>query len=87
MLVRSFCCIGALTLVSYVARLYTESGKFLSREFQDNIELFEHQIEPRLKVSHRRAALSMAVLEQLLTAAITFLLIGVYRVPWPLERR
>jgi hypothetical protein len=66
--------LGVLTLVSYVARLYSEAGKFLSREFQDNIELFEHQIEPRLKVSRWRAALSMAVLEQLATAAITLLL-------------
>jgi len=64
-----------LTLVSYVARLYSEAGKFLSREFQDNIELFEQQIEPRLKVSRWRAALSMAVLEQLATAAITLLLV------------
>jgi CBS domain containing-hemolysin-like protein len=67
--------IGVLTLVSYVARLYSEAGKFLSREFQDNIELFEQQIEPRLKVSRWRAALSMAVLEQLATAAITLLLV------------
>jgi len=67
--------IGVLTLVSYVARLYSEAGKFLSREFQDNIELFEQQIEPRLKVSRWRAALSMAVLEQLATAAITMLLV------------
>jgi CBS domain containing-hemolysin-like protein len=67
--------IAVLTLVSYVARLYSEAGKFLSREFQDNIELFEQQIEPRLKVSRWRAALSMAVLEQLATAAITLLLV------------
>jgi len=66
--------LAVLTLVSYVERLYSEAGKFLSREFQDNIELFEHQIEPRLKVSRWRAALSMAVLTQLATAAITLLL-------------
>ncbi len=66
--------LGVLTLVSYVARLYSEAGKFLSREFQDNIELFENQIEPRLKVSRWRVALSMAVLAQLATAAITMLL-------------
>ncbi len=57
--------LGVLTLASYVARLYSEAGKFLSREFQNNIELFENQIEPRLKVSRWRAALSMAVLEQI----------------------
>ena len=37
-----------LTVVSYVDRLYTEIGKFLSREFQDNIDNFEQKVEPRL---------------------------------------
>ena len=62
--------LGLLTLVSYVDRLYTEIGKFLSREFQENIDAFEQQVEPRLKVSRSRAVLSMAVLTQLTTAAI-----------------
>jgi CBS domain containing-hemolysin-like protein len=66
--------IALLVISAYVSRLYTESGKFLSREFQENIELFEHQIEPRLGFNHDRAALSFALLEQLLTAAICFLL-------------
>ena len=63
-----------LLISAYVSRLYSESGKFLSREFQENIELFEHQIEPRLGFNHQRAALSFALLEQLLTASICFLL-------------
>ena len=62
--------VGLLTLVSYVDRVYQEAGKFLSREFQDNIDVFEDKIEPRLGVTRTRAALSMAVLEQLTTAAI-----------------
>ena len=65
--------LGLLTLVSYVERLYTEIGKFLSREFQDNIDAFEHDVEPRLRVSRARAALSMAVLTQMTTAAIAML--------------
>ena len=65
---------GLLTLVSYVDRLYFEIGKFLSREFQDNIDAFEQSVEPRLKVSRERAALSAAVLSQLTTAAIALLL-------------
>jgi len=65
--------LGLLTLVSYVERLYTEIGKFLSREFQDNIDAFEHSVEPRLHVSRARAALSMAVLTQMTTAAIAML--------------
>jgi putative hemolysin len=62
-----------LGLVSYVDRVYQEIGKFLSREFQDNIDVFEQKIEPRLKVSRYRASLSMAVLTQLTTAAIALL--------------
>ena len=66
--------VGLLTLVSYVDRVYQEAGKFLSREFQDNIDVFEDKIEPKLGVTRTRAALSMAVLEQLTTAAIAVLL-------------
>jgi putative hemolysin len=61
--------LGLLTLVSYVERLYTEAGKFLSREFAENIEAYEHLVEPRLHVSRDRASMSVAVLEQLTTAA------------------
>ncbi len=62
--------LGLLTLSSYVDRLYQEIGKFLSREFQDNIDVFEHKVEPRLQVSRARASLSMAILTHLTTAAI-----------------
>ena len=66
--------VGLLTLSSYVDRVYTEIGKFLSREFQDNIDAFEQRVEPRLKVSRSRAALSMAVLTPLLMAAIALVI-------------
>lgn len=66
--------IGLLTLVSYVDRVYQELGKFLSREFQDNIDVFEQKIEPRLRIGRTRAALSMSVLTQLTTATIALLI-------------
>src|SRR4051812_49247512 len=65
--------VGLLTLVSYVERMYTEMGKFLSREFQENLEAFEQKVEPRVGMSRDRFALSVAVLEQLTTAAIALL--------------
>jgi len=65
--------LGLLTLVSYVDRVYQEIGKFLSREFQDNIDSFEQFVEPRLGVGRERAALSMAILTQLVTAAIAMI--------------
>ncbi len=73
--------LALLTLVSYVERVYSEIGKFLSRDFQDNIDAFEQEVEPRLGVARTRAALSMAVLAQLIIAAIALLIgFAVFRV-------
>ncbi len=63
-----------LALVSYVDRLYAEMGKFLAREFQENIEAYEERVEPRLHVTRERAALSMTLLTQLSMAAIGVLI-------------
>ena len=65
---------GLLTLVSYVDRLHAEMGKFLAREFEENVEAYEERVEPRLHVSRERAALSMAVLTQLCIASIGVLI-------------
>jgi len=62
-----------LALVSYVEQIYAESGKFLTREFQENIEAFE-ELEPRLVSTSGRAQLTMAVLGHLCTAAIALLI-------------
>ncbi len=66
--------LGLLTLVSYVERIHTEAGKFLSREFQDNIDNYEKLVEPRLGMSRERVALSIAVLEQLTNAAVAMVI-------------
>jgi CBS domain containing-hemolysin-like protein len=65
--------LGLLALASYVDRVYQEIGKFLSREFQDNIDIFEQKVEPALRVSRARASLSMSVLKQLTTATMALL--------------
>jgi putative hemolysin len=65
--------LGLLTLASYVDRLYGEIGKFLSREFQSNIDAFEQVVEPKLGVSRTRATLSMAVVLQLTMTTIAML--------------
>ena len=62
-----------LTLASYVDRLHSEMGKFLAREFQENIDAWEQRIEPRLGFGRERAALSAAVLVQLSLAGLTLL--------------
>jgi len=66
--------LGLLALVSYVDRLHAEMGKFLSREFQENIDAYEQHVEPRLGVGRERAALSMAVLTQICMASIGVLI-------------
>ena len=66
--------LALLALVSYVDRLHAEMGKFLAREFQENIDAYEEQVEPRLHVSRERAALSMAVLTQICMASIGVLI-------------
>jgi CBS domain containing-hemolysin-like protein len=63
-----------LALVSYVEQIYTESGKFLTREFQENIEAFEELVEPRLVSTSGRAHLTMSVLGHLCIAAIALLI-------------
>ncbi len=62
-----------LTLASYVDRLYSEMGKFLSREFQENIDAWEQRVEPRLGLSRERVMLSAAVLSQLSLAWLTLI--------------
>ena len=62
-----------LTLASYVDRLYSEMGKFLAREFQENIDAWEQKVEPRLGFDRERISLSAAVLAQLSLAGLTLL--------------
>jgi len=66
--------LAILTLVSYVDRLHAEMGKFLAREFQENIDAYEDYVEPRLHASRERAALSMAVLTQICMASVGVLI-------------
>ena len=62
-----------LSLAAYVDRIYFEMGKFLSREYQDNIDAWEEVVEPRLRLGRESIALSASVLRQLTLAAIALL--------------
>lgn len=53
------------TLASYISRVYSEYGKILSREVQENLDAWEERIEPHLGLSREHAALCAAVLQQL----------------------
>ena len=54
-----------LTLASYMARVYSEYGKILSRQVQDNLDAWEKYVEPRLWMPRERASLSAGVLMDL----------------------
>jgi CBS domain containing-hemolysin-like protein len=53
------------TLASYISRIYSEFGKILTREMQENLDAWEERVEPQIGLSREHAALSAAVLQQL----------------------
>jgi putative hemolysin len=62
-----------LALAAYVDRVYSEMGKFLAREYQDNIDAWTRAVEPRLRLGRESLAMSASVLRQLALAAIALL--------------
>ena len=62
-----------LTLAAYVDRIYSEMGKFLAREYQDNIDSWEELVEPRLRLGRESIAQSASVLRQLTLAWLALL--------------
>jgi CBS domain containing-hemolysin-like protein len=73
--VAVFLLLCLLALAAYVDRIYFEMGKFLSREYTENIEAWEQSVEPKLRLSRESAALSASVLRQIALVALTFLLV------------
>jgi CBS domain containing-hemolysin-like protein len=63
--------LAVLTLTSYIDRLYSEMGKFLALEFQENIDIWEQRVEPRLGMDRDRVSLSAAILMHLSLAFLT----------------
>jgi putative hemolysin len=63
------------TFAAYISRVYSEFGKILPREVQDNLDEWEEKVEPLIGLSRDHAALSASVLQQL-TLGITALGIG-----------
>ncbi len=64
-----------LALAAYVDRIYFEMGKFLSREYTENIEAWERWVEPKLHLSRESAAMSASVLRQIALVALVFVLV------------
>ena len=66
--------LAVLALASYVDRVYSEMGKFLAREYQDNIDAWTRAVEPKLRLGRESLALSASVLRQLSLAAIALVM-------------
>ena len=49
------------TLAAYITRVYSEFGKILSREVQDNIDAWEEKVEPHLGLSRERDGEAVAL--------------------------
>src|SRR3974390_880941 len=58
------------TLAAYISPLYSEDGKILSREVQDNLDTWEERVEPHLGLNRDHAALCASVVQQLALAGI-----------------
>ena len=62
-----------LALAAYMDRIYGEMGKFLARQYQDNIDAWEERIEPRMHLARESLAQSASVLRQLSLAGVALL--------------
>jgi CBS domain containing-hemolysin-like protein len=58
------------TLASYISRVYSEFGKILSRDVQENLDAWEEKVEPQLGLTRDHAATCAAVLQQLVFGLI-----------------
>ncbi len=70
--------LAVLTIASYADRVYSEMGKFLAREYQDNLDAWVERMEPRFGLSRDSIALSASLLRQTSLATIA-LILGVKR--------
>jgi len=65
--------LAVLSLAAYADRVYFEMGKFLAREYQENLDAWTRLVEPKLKLSRHSAILSASVLRQSTLAAIALI--------------
>lgn len=54
-----------VTLASYISRVYSEFGKILTRDVQENLDAWEEKVEPQLGLTRDHAAICAAILQQL----------------------
>lgn len=72
--------LALMTVGAYAERMYAEMERFLARESSDALEVWERDVEPRLKLSRDSAEISASVLSHTALGGLAFLLAS--RVPW-----
>src|ERR1700709_1771612 len=65
--------LGIPALAAYADRIYFEMGKFLAREYAENIDAWEELVEPQLRLSRESASTSASVLRQVALGALAFM--------------
>ncbi len=65
-----------LALFSYLDRVYRELGKVTTRRIRENLEVFEADVEPRLRLERRAAVVSFALLSQLFLVLVAIAIAG-----------
>jgi putative hemolysin len=56
---------GVETLAAYISRVYSEFGKILTREEQENLDAWEERVAPQIGLTREHAYLCAVVLQQL----------------------
>jgi len=66
---------AVLTVVSYVDRVYIQLSRVTAGVLRDNLDIFEAEIEPRLKLERQPATLTFRLLSHLLLVVVAALTI------------
>ncbi|HUJ41941.1 MAG TPA: hemolysin family protein [Candidatus Acidoferrales bacterium] len=66
---------AVLTVVSYVDRMYLQLSRVTTGALRDNLDIFEAEIEPRLKLERQPATLTFRLLSHLLLVVVAALTI------------
>jgi CBS domain containing-hemolysin-like protein len=53
------------TLASYISRVYSEFGKILTHEIEENLDAWEELVEPQLGLTREHSALCAQILQQI----------------------
>ena len=72
---------GALTVFAYLDRIYRELGRVTTGRMHAHLDVFEAEIEPRLRMGRRGGGLAFSLLARLWLAAV----VSSFRA-WPMPR-